>query len=66
MSNKAVRTVSFNIAKEEDVKMLEFIDTINFSGFVKERLLEDIEKRSRPLQIVQRTSSGGMKIVVSK
>jgi hypothetical protein len=64
MSNKAVRSVSFNIAKEEDVKMLEFIDTINFSGFVKERLLEDIEKRNQPLRIVQRSQKGGIKYVM--
>jgi hypothetical protein len=64
MSNKAVRTVSFNIAKEEDVKMLEFIDTINFSGFVKERLLEDIEKRNQPLRIVQHSQKGGIKYVM--
>jgi urease alpha subunit len=66
MSNKAVRSVSFNIAKEEDVKMLEFIDTINFSGFVKEQLLADIEKRKQPLRIVHKSHNGGIKFVVGK
>jgi hypothetical protein len=64
MSNKVVRPVSLNKNKEADQKILSFIEGKNFSGYVKELILADIEKRNRPLQIVERTSKGGVKIVV--
>jgi hypothetical protein len=64
--NKIVKPVAFNNTKDEDIKILEFIQDKNFSGYVKELIQADIEKRNRPLQIVQRSEKGGIKIVVGK
>ena len=62
--NKVVKPVAFNNTKDVDIKILNFITDMNFSGYVKELILNDIEKRNQPLRIVQRSQNGGIKIVV--
>jgi hypothetical protein len=64
MSNKEVHSVAFH--KIKDQKILEFIENQNFSGYVKGLILADIERRSRPLQIVKKTDKGGIKIMVGR
>ena len=64
MSNKVKKTVSFNITNQNDVDMLVHIEDLNFSGYVKDLIASDIQKRKQPLQIVKKTESGGIKIVV--
>ncbi|MFJ5713096.1 hypothetical protein [Neobacillus sp. NPDC093127] len=64
--NKVVKPVSLNTTKEEDAKILSFIANLNFSGYVKELILADIDKRNQPLRIVQKSQNGGIKIVVGK
>jgi hypothetical protein len=63
---KVVKNVAFNDTKEEDIKIIEFIGSRNFSGYVKSLILEDIEKQNQPLRIVQRSVNGGIKYVVGK
>ncbi|MCM3763423.1 hypothetical protein [Neobacillus niacini] len=64
MSNKEVRSVAFH--KIKDQKILEFIENQNFSGYVKELISLDIERRNRALQIVKKTDKGGIKIVLGR
>jgi hypothetical protein len=64
--SKVVKNVAFNDAKEEDVKILSFIGSRNFSGYVKSLILEDMAKQHRPMRIVQRSMNGGIKYVVGK
>ncbi|MFS0822192.1 hypothetical protein [Bacillus sp. 1P02SD] len=60
--NKVVKSVSFNITNEEDVKFLEHIGETNFSGYVKDLIREDVRRRNQPLKIVKKTERGGVKI----
>lgn len=62
--NKVVKPISLNITKDEDMKILHFIENMNFSGYVKGLILEDIERRNQPLKIVRKSQNGGIKIVV--
>jgi hypothetical protein len=62
--SKVVKPVALNDAKKEDVKILEHIEKMNFSGYVKGLILEDIEKRNQPLRIVQHSQKGGIKYVM--
>jgi hypothetical protein len=64
--NKVVKSIAFNITKEEDKKILEFVENLNFGGYVKGLILEDIAKRNQPLKIVTKSQNGGIKIVVGK
>ncbi|KEF40100.1 hypothetical protein M670_00115 [Schinkia azotoformans MEV2011] len=64
MSNKVKKTVSFNTTNQYDVEMLVHTENLNFSGYVKELIAADIQKRKQPLQIIKKTESGGIKIVV--
>ena len=64
MSNKIKKTVSFNITNPHDVEMLEYINEKNFSGYVKDLIAADLQRRKQPLQIVKKTDLGGIKIVV--
>ncbi|MBG9548366.1 hypothetical protein [Cytobacillus firmus] len=63
-SNKVVKSVSFNITNPEDVKCLEHVKEVAFSGYVKELILADIAKRKQDLKIYRRSENGGIKIVV--
>lgn len=64
MSNKVVKSVSFNMGNEIDKECLEHIQQANFSGYVKELIFADIQKRKEARRIVHRSTSGGIKIVV--
>lgn len=62
--NKVRKTVSFNITSGLDAEMLSHLENVNFSGYVKELIAADIQKRQQPLKIVKKTNNGGIKIVV--
>jgi hypothetical protein len=64
--NKDIRSVSFNKTKEKDIKMLEHLEDKNFSGYVKELIWADIQKKESTLKIVQKSEKGGIKIVVGR
>lgn len=68
MSNKRVKSISFNITNPREREFLYRIEQekIEFSGYVKELIFADMERRSAPLKIVQRSGTGGIKIVVGK
>jgi hypothetical protein len=68
MSNKRVKSVSFNITNPKDREFLERLEQekIEFSGYVKELIFADMLRRNAPLKIVKRSDSGGIKIVVGK
>jgi hypothetical protein len=63
---KVVKPVSLNDTKEDDIKILKFIEKKNFSGYVKELILMDIERINQPLKIVHKSQNGGIKIVVGQ
>jgi hypothetical protein len=64
--NKVIKSVGFNITNEQDQVLLERIKDVNFSPYVKELILADIQKRNQALKIVQKSKNGGIKIVVGK
>lgn len=64
--NKVIKSVSFNVTNEHDKECLEFIESINFSGYVKELIFADIRKRKQALKIVHKSENGGIKIVVGQ
>jgi hypothetical protein len=65
--NKVPKSFSLNVTNQNDKKILDHIEGIeNFSGYIKKLILEDIERRNRPLQTVQPTKKGGIKIVVGR
>lgn len=64
MSNKVIKSVSFNVTNKLDNQMLEHISKQNFSVYVKELIAADILRRQQELRIVKKTSNGGIKIVV--
>lgn len=64
--NKDIRSVSFNKTRENDVKMLEHIEGMNFSGYVKSLIWADIQKKESSLRIVQKSEKGGIKIVLGR
>ncbi|PAE33336.1 hypothetical protein [Bacillus sp. 7884-1] len=68
MSNKRVKSVSFNTTNPLEREFLEYMEQekIEFSGYVKELIFADMQHRNAPLKIVQRINSGGIKIVVGK
>ncbi|NMH68630.1 hypothetical protein HF072_07525 [Bacillus sp. RO3] len=43
MSNKIIKSVSFNVTNEDDKKMLKHLKKRNFSGYVKKLIMRDIE-----------------------
>lgn len=59
MSNKVRKTVSFNITNPHDVDMLEHIEEKNFSGYVKELIAADIERKNKK---VVKSNNGSIKI----
>ncbi|NWQ40373.1 hypothetical protein MLOOGBEN_06630 [Bacillus sp. EB106-08-02-XG196] len=68
MSNKRVKSVSFNVTNPQDKAFLDRLEEekIEFSGYVKELIFADMQRRNAPLKIVKRSDSGGIKIVVGK
>ncbi len=64
--NKDIRSVSFNKTKKNDVKMLGHLEGKNFSGYVKDLIWADIQKKESVLNIVQKNEKGGIKIVVGR
>jgi hypothetical protein len=68
MSNKKVKSVSFNITNLQERQFLERMEheKIEFSGYVKELIFADMQRRNAPLKIVKRSEGGGIKIVVGK
>lgn len=68
MSNKRVKSISFNITNPQDKAFLDCLENekIEFSGYVKELIFADMQRRNAPLKIVKRSNSGGIKIVVGK
>lgn len=68
MGNKRVKSVSFNITNPQDKAFLDRMEAekIEFSGYVKELIFADMQRRNAPLKIVKRSESGGIKIVVGK
>lgn len=64
--NKFPKSVSFNITNETDVKILKHIKGVNFSGYVKSLILEDMRKREQPLKIVKKNEGGGLSIIVGR
>jgi hypothetical protein len=68
MGNKRVKSVSFNITNPQDKAFLDRLEEekIEFSGYVKALILEDMQRRNAPLKIVKRSETGGIKIVVGK
>ncbi|MEH6992910.1 hypothetical protein V7075_09375 [Neobacillus drentensis] len=68
MSNKRVKSVSFNITNPQEKAFLDRLEheKIEFSRYVKELIFEDMQRRNAPLKIVKRSASGGIKIVVGK
>jgi hypothetical protein len=61
--NKVIKSVSFNITNEQDFKILEHIGDVNFSGYVKELIQGDMQKRNQGLRIVQKSERGGIKYI---
>jgi ATP-dependent protease ClpP protease subunit len=64
--NKFPKSVSFNVTNEEDVKILKYVEKINFSGYVKQLILADMQKQEQALKIVKKSEGGGIKIVVGR
>jgi hypothetical protein len=64
--NKVIKSVGFNITNEQDQVLLAHIKEVNFSPYVKELIMVDIQKRNQALKIVQKSQNGGIKIVVGK
>jgi hypothetical protein len=64
--NKVIKSVGFNITNKQDQELLEHLNGLNFSPYVKGLIMADIQKRNQALKIVQRSTNGGIKIVVAK
>lgn len=47
MSNKVIKSVSFNVTNEDDTKMLKHFSRRNFSGYVKKLIMEDMKLREQ-------------------
>jgi hypothetical protein len=67
LSNKKVKSVSFNITNPKEKKFLELmeVEAIEFSSYVKELIFADIERRNQPLRIVKRSEKGGITYIAS-
>ena len=46
MSNKIIKSVSFNVTNEDDKKMLKHLKKRNFSGYVKKLIMKEIELKN--------------------
>lgn len=72
MSNKVRKTLTLNRTNSEDQKIINKIkhdepeSEFNFNSYVRNLILEDIQKHEAKLKIFQRTNEGGIKIVVGR
>lgn len=68
MSNKKVKSVSFNVTNPQENEFLELMkeEKWEFSPYVKDLIFADLERRKQPLRIIQKSRNGGIKIMVSK
>jgi hypothetical protein len=66
LGNRFSKPVAFNHTNEKDQKVLKHVEGKNFSGYVKNLILEDIQRNSEKLKIVSKTGKGGVKIVVGR
>lgn len=64
MTNKIVKSVSFNSLSKDDQSILSHIKDQNFSGYVKQLILQDINKLNQPLRIIKPTQNGGIRIQI--
>lgn len=64
--SKVVKSVAFNSENKEDRELLEALEGVVFSRYVKDLMIADIQKKKQPLKIVQRNVNGGIKIVVGQ
>jgi hypothetical protein len=66
MSNKKVKSISFNVTNPLEKEFLERMEKekLEFSSYVKELIFADLERRNAPLKIVQKSKKGGIKIIV--
>ena len=76
--NRFTKPVAFNKTSEEDQTILTHLEGRNFSGYVKELILADLNHQNAPqddregtetvyngtFRIVQKTNSGGIKYVM--
>jgi hypothetical protein len=67
MSNKRVKSISFNVTNPREKEFLERMEKEKweFSSYVKELIFADLERRNAPLKIVQKSKKGGIKIIVA-
>ncbi|MCM3053659.1 hypothetical protein [Caldibacillus thermoamylovorans] len=56
--NKIRKPVCFNVTNEKDVQILEHLKGKNFSGYVKELIERDMNRR------IVHSNGGGLKIIV--
>jgi hypothetical protein len=56
-NNRFPKSVSFNYTNPEDLKILEHVKEMNFSGYVKELILADIRKKE-----AREKAKGGIKL----
>jgi hypothetical protein len=66
MSNKKVKSISFNVTNPREKEFLDRMEKEKweFSSYVKELIFADLERRNAPLKIVQKSKKGGIKIIV--
>lgn len=64
MSNKIIKSVSFNIKNLNDQVLLKHLENVNFSGYVKDLIQADFQKRNQELKIIKKVEGGGLKIIV--
>jgi hypothetical protein len=56
-NNRFPKSVSFNHTVADDIKILEHVEGMNFSGYVKELILADI-KRKEVLEKARKNGEG--------
>jgi hypothetical protein len=62
MSNKIIKSVSFNVTNEDDNRMLKHLKKRNFSGYVKKLIMREIELNGeREGGVPELSVSNGMK-----
>jgi hypothetical protein len=66
MSNKIIKSVSFNVTNSEDEIMLKAIKKRNFSGYVKKLIMADIEAKRMAKAVEAKMVSESEPFVVSK
>lgn len=62
--NKVIKSVSFNSNSEKDREFLQHIEKVNFSGYVKDLIQADLQRRKDDRKIVHKSCNGGIKIFI--